>query len=224
MGIIYKYTSPSGKSYIGQTKQSITQRRKDSNGSGYMGCTSFYHAIQKYGLKNFILEILEEVEDEKLNEREQYYIAKFNTQIPNGYNLTKGGDYVYDVSKPVKKYNLEKKCVAEYSSLTEAAEENNCSIGAISEVCSGRKATLLNHYWAFDGETPKFKQPKRKIVYQFDIEGNLIKEFESANNADRYYNLPMGTIKQCANKNQKRKRVNGFIFTYEPFIDKKYYL
>ena len=37
-----------------------------------------------------------------------------------------------------------------------------------------------------------------------DEHGNLIKEFESAVSADRYYNLTPKTVQQCANKNASR--------------------
>ena len=89
-GIIYKITNTvNNKSYIGQTRQSIQFRwnqhisKKDN--------TYFHNAIQKYGKDNFIIETLEECDVEVLNEREIYYIAKYDT-FKNGYNLTIGGD------------------------------------------------------------------------------------------------------------------------------------
>lgn len=47
-------------------------------------------AIHKYGKQHFWYEILEEnIED--YNEKEIYYINKYNSQRPNGYNITIGG-------------------------------------------------------------------------------------------------------------------------------------
>ena len=43
-GIIYKYTSPSNKSYIGQTIRSLSERAQ-KNGNGYVGCPIFFRAI-----------------------------------------------------------------------------------------------------------------------------------------------------------------------------------
>lgn len=89
-GIIYKITNKvNGKSYIGQTRYSLEFRwrqhihKKDN--------TYFHNAIRKYGAENFSIEILEECEVSKLNEREMFYIAKLNT-FKEGYNLTIGGD------------------------------------------------------------------------------------------------------------------------------------
>ena len=89
-GIIYKITNKvNNKSYIGQTRYTLQFRwnqhlhKKDN--------TYFHNAISKYGKDNFSLEILEECDVEKLNDREIFYIAKFDT-FNNGYNLTIGGD------------------------------------------------------------------------------------------------------------------------------------
>ena len=51
-GFVYKYTSPSGKIYIGKTKTTLKERAKN-NGNGYLNCTIFFRAIQKYGFEKF---------------------------------------------------------------------------------------------------------------------------------------------------------------------------
>lgn len=48
--------------------------------------------MNKYGVDNFIFEIIEEVPNKILNEREVYWIKKLNSIIPNGYNMTTGGE------------------------------------------------------------------------------------------------------------------------------------
>lgn len=45
----------------------------------------------KYGIENFNFKILEECSKSELNDKERYYIQKYNTLAPNGYNLQKGG-------------------------------------------------------------------------------------------------------------------------------------
>lgn len=89
---IYKFTSPSGKSYIGQTNN--FRARFSSHASGNQ-CRAFSSAIKKYGIENFISEILEDgLSPDEANVREAFYISSLNTMYPTGYNLTSGGDSV----------------------------------------------------------------------------------------------------------------------------------
>lgn len=53
-------------------------------------------AIKKYGMGNFHINLIEDVNAiEKAYELEQYYIKKYNSKVPHGYNLTDGGDMVF---------------------------------------------------------------------------------------------------------------------------------
>lgn len=82
------------KVYIGQTTQSIEERFKQHlKPSQIKRCKyKLYRAFDKYGVENFYCESLEEnVPYEKLDEREIYYIEKYDS-FHNGYNSTAGGD------------------------------------------------------------------------------------------------------------------------------------
>lgn len=82
--------SPSGKSYIGQTCN--PEKRQRVHKSGRSGCKAFTSAILKYGWDNFVYEVIEaDLSLENANILEEFYIDKFNTLHPNGYNLTFGG-------------------------------------------------------------------------------------------------------------------------------------
>lgn len=226
MAYIYKYTAPNGKAYIGQTKTSLEKRRKDKYGTGYQGSPCFWNAICHFGgLDKFTCEILEKVEDERIDEREKYWIKKENTIVPNGYNIDPGGQGQHN-NKPVDQYNLKEEKINTFSTIQAAANANNCHISAILNVLSGRCRQAHGFYWTYKDEplvVLKKKKPHRKYIYQFNLKGELIKEFESARNADRYYNFPMGTCADCANKNTSRKRVGEYIFTYESELDFDYY-
>jgi len=52
----------------------------------------FQRSWYKYGKENFSYKIIEYCSEEELSEREVYWIKELNTQIPNGYNITPGGD------------------------------------------------------------------------------------------------------------------------------------
>lgn len=113
---IYKITNLiNGKSYIGHSKhilQRWTQHRYDSKTKQL----PLYRAIRKYGIENFKFEILEECKIENLSKLEDYYINKYNTYIPKGYNYNK-----YDSSLiiPLLKQNLTIKEIANKLNTTE---------------------------------------------------------------------------------------------------------
>lgn len=89
---IYKITNKiNGKIYIGQSND-IERRFKEHIHRSPRFRLSIDWSIVKYGEENFSFEILEECEKEKLNERETYYIQKYNS-IEKGYNQNLGGDF-----------------------------------------------------------------------------------------------------------------------------------
>ena len=86
------YTSPSGKSYIGQTFHEKARKAAHRN-TRVGGCTAFQNACRKYGFDNMKYVVLHRLECtvEHLNELEQKEIAERNSMVPNGYNLRAGG-------------------------------------------------------------------------------------------------------------------------------------
>lgn len=92
--IIYMATNMiNGKSYIGQTVQSLSKRKRQhvwralNKGDKYY----FHNAIRKYDQENFDWVIIDECNTiEELNRLEIYYIGLYNT-FGKGYNLTIGG-------------------------------------------------------------------------------------------------------------------------------------
>ena len=88
--VIYKHTSPSGKSYIGQTNNYEKRCRQHINNSG--GCPAFSSAIKKYGWGSFIHEILDEgLSLREANILEGLRIEEHQSLSPKGYNLKTGG-------------------------------------------------------------------------------------------------------------------------------------
>lgn len=95
---IYKFTNKlTGEAYIGQSRniQKRYNRHKcahDITNTDKKIERSYFHlALYIYGFNNFTFEILEECTVDQLNDRESYYIQKFNTLYPHGYNMTNGG-------------------------------------------------------------------------------------------------------------------------------------
>lgn len=153
-GVIYKYTSPSGKSYIGQTvkenKRKAQHKRSAFNETDAAYDTPFHKAIRKYGWDSFKYEVLytiidsnEELVREELNKREVYYIGKYNT-FEKGYNCNIGGSG----NKP-----------------------ENPGSNKNRKLSKEHKEKLNNSV--------------KKKVWQFDLDGNFVAEFESCADACR---------------------------------------
>ena len=135
---IYMWTSPSGKSYIGQSVD--LQKRKyaflrfgDIYGGQKINC-----ARKKYRHKSlWNYTILEYCDIDKLNECERYYIELYDT-INNGYNVLRNGIDSYPRLKPVF-------CITtniKYDSIKDAAIENNCLPTQIIENCKGKRGPV----------------------------------------------------------------------------------
>ena len=88
---LYKHTTPSGKVYIGITRQRPTKRWL--HGKGYANQDYFYKAILKYGWDNIKHEVLlTGLTRDEAEEKEVEYIAKYKSnQRKYGYNVDRGG-------------------------------------------------------------------------------------------------------------------------------------
>jgi len=88
---IYKFTNKiNGKSYIGQSVDIYKRYHKHKTCSDN---TYFHDALRRYGFDNFTFEILEECDEAELDTLEIFYIKKYKTIYPNGYNKNKGGKH-----------------------------------------------------------------------------------------------------------------------------------
>ena len=91
--VIYAITNRlNGKKYVGQTARPLARRINEHTNSDY----PIGHAIRKYGINNFDVEVLAEgATIEELCELERLYIAAFQSNAPDhGYNLTEGGEHI----------------------------------------------------------------------------------------------------------------------------------
>ena len=173
-GYIYKITNLiNQKAYIGKTVGSIEERWKEHK----RDCKRFsdrplYRALNKYGIDNFKVELVEEVDIKDLSEREIYWIGYYHTYT-EGYNATLGGDgkilYDYDLIVELihNQYSTQEiiqmvGCCAEVVQLV--ARKNNLSIAKKSKDCIHEK------------------QP----IDQYDKNGNYLRSFESIRDASRW--------------------------------------
>ena len=91
--IIYKVTNKTnGKIYVGQTTMSL-HRRWYLHCHKSSGCTALHNAINKYGSSKFTVEQIDTACDKtELDKKEQDWIDHYQSMVPQGYNLTSGGN------------------------------------------------------------------------------------------------------------------------------------
>jgi len=114
-GYIYRLTSPSGKSYIGQvveflrdgTKKGVTKRWlqhcNSAKNNSEKGSRALNNAINKYNPENFEIEELLYCNVDELDFYEKKFISEYNTMVPNGYNLQNGGTFTKHSEETCKK-------------------------------------------------------------------------------------------------------------------------
>ena len=98
-GIVYRVLNTiNHKTYIGVTTQPINERLGEHLGG--RGSQLVLNAIQKYGKDAFRFDVIEEsVPESKLKEFEKTCIKVHDCIAPKGYNLTGGGDGVFNPSE-----------------------------------------------------------------------------------------------------------------------------
>ena len=229
-GYIYCITNTvNGKQYIGQTIRTIEQRFKDHiNKSKYNKDNQYlYTAMNKYGIENFYVSQLEfisyktkqELVDE-LNKKEIYYISTFDTKKPNGYNMTDGGVLLPNTyeKKPVCNYDLERNFINNFESAAEAARYYNISQADITHCCNREKVKIVGGFiWRFKNDDYDVKTIKlnKRVIYQYDLQGNFLNKYNGIKNAERSNGL--SNIGACCKG--KYKSIGGYVWRYagDPF-------
>lgn len=90
-GIVYKAVNKkNGKVYVGITCLNL-KRRMQFHARSPVGI--FPKAIRKHGIENFDISIIDQASTRnELIEKEIHWIKECECLVPNGYNLTKGGE------------------------------------------------------------------------------------------------------------------------------------
>jgi len=208
---IYKFTNRiTGESYVGQSvdiEKRYKQHKRRVELTYDWEDTYFHRMLRKYGFENFDFEILEECSQQELNEREIYYIDKYNALFPNGYNMSKGGKYSankkIDFEQREEIYNLLKNSSM---TITDIANKFGLHINTVSQANRGE-------LW-FD-ENTKYPIREQKVEHVCENCGKNLKyknknglckecylEYISRNmpNKKCLYNLLLGNSFECVGR------------------------
>lgn len=197
--IVYKHTCPNGKVYIGITNQTVSKRWR--NGKGYHHNAHFTNAIKKYGWDNIKHEILfDSLSETEATRKEIELIAEYKSnQREFGYNQSSGGEEhkgckCSDQTKwAISNANKGK---AAYNKGVPMSEEQK------KKVSASRKGKMIgkdNH--------------KSKVVYQYSLDGKLIRMWESACSAGRELGVDYKNISACCLN--KQHTAYGYKWAYQ---------
>ena len=201
-----------GKCYIGQTIQKIS-KRWGQHTRPYSKCIRLRNAIQKYGKENFEFSIICDLPNEDLIAREILEICERNTMVPNGYNLTSGGEgckaseetrkKISEAHKGRKHTEESIKNMSEGQKGKKMTEETR---KRMSEVHKGSKASEKTRRKISDNSS------RARGVKQLSLNGDLIAVFESIKKAGETLGISFKAISNCCRG--KTKTSGSFKWEY----------
>lgn len=163
IGRIYCITNKiNNKKYVGKTLSSIEERFEQHIADRiHYNHRPLYMAMNKYGVENFFITLLEENDYTKLSEREQYWIKNLDT-YHNGYNATLGGDgkVLYDYEAIIDKYKTG-------MLIKEIAVYFECSVDTVRAVLLNSGHDTKENCRKFKGKKVRATSPSNEI-YEFD--------------------------------------------------------
>lgn len=196
MGVIYKITSPSGRIYIGKSKN-IKKRIKDYKYQSKTRKSIIHDSIRGYGWDAHKIEIIEECADELLSEREIFWIKELKSYwLDNkgvGMNMTRGGEagggsWIWDVERRKRQSD---KFRGEGGTFygKKHTEETKKYIGELA-----KRRNLESGIKVPEWGAEKARQKRRNPVIAYDSKGNFICEFESLNMASSRLQISRASI------------------------------
>lgn len=164
---IYKITSPTNRIYIGQTLN-LKIRIRDYKRNSCKLQTKLYNSLNKYGFNNHQFEILEEVDKNKGDEREIYWIdyyKSFNTK--KGMNMTSGGKRAPGIkgkhhykAKKVYQWDFEGNLIKKWDCIRDVQTIHKWSSTTIGMSVKA-KTSCYGFMWTFDNNSPGIYRSQR---------------------------------------------------------------
>ena len=123
----------------------------------------------------------------------------------------------------VKQYDLDGNLIKEYISIMDAERETGIPNSSISNACRRKREQVRagNYMWRYSDEggdkISPYIFPKKKPIYKIDLNGNIIKKYNSITEASIDNNIPLGCIARVCRG--ERKTAGGYIWKYADEVD-----
>jgi group I intron endonuclease len=197
--------------YVGQ--QIGTKSLNEYQGSGLL----LNRAYNKYGKDYFKQEIVEYCNVDELNDKEKLYIKQYNTKFPHGYNLTEGGDGM----KGYKYNNNQKQNISNAKNGQKYPKEHGEKIRQ-AKLGKKRDPETINKIIQTKASKHNIKidlslknqsrSNSQKTILQYDLQSNILNEYQSAQEAGRCLGKSGNSIADCASGRQST--AYGFVWKY----------
>lgn len=183
IGYIYVITSPSGKSYVGQSWNIDSRWKKYQEGRCNKGQPKLYNAFKKYNPKNCIFYIIDAADtQEKLDIKEIYWIDSYDSII-NGYNCMSGGSHGRHSEHAKMKMSLSQKgrIVSEETRIKLSKSHKNHQVSQstkdkLRKINLGKRLSQQHknkiasaNKGKFVSKETRLKQMNNRIKYQYTI-------------------------------------------------------
>lgn len=227
---IYKIESPTGRVYVGQSKD-IRKRWMSYVNLRCKSQPKLMNSFKKHGVRKHCFTILQECKVEELDDLEVFWGLHYKVLKHGNLNSILGAAGVSKsyktkvvknllpttvTAKAVIQYTLNGEFVKEWPSIADAARSLNINETGIQKCCKGLRCRYKNFIWRFKVNNKiegfKLSSPKKPII-QMDLKGNFIKEWPSAADASRDLGIPHRGINSCCNKTQATSK--GYIWAFK---------
>ena len=271
--VIYRYECD-GRYYVGQTKnlhaRHFQHRRKDL----YID-----QHIRKYNLVPIVVWI---GNDSDTDDAERYFIQKFDSLYPNGFNFETGGcnhKNIHEETKeklrrintgvvfseerrrkigdtfrgkpspkhrrPILQYDRKGYFIKEWDGMVTIQKEMNLTqtqYGMICQCCRGEFGKVFGYIWRYkesddypmrlDEESFNRANQQPKMILQYDINGDFIREWDNAHEPAELYGFDFHRIYAICGRNKSNKQgwlAGGYQWRYmtyeypmkiEPYVPK----
>ena len=104
--------------------------------------------------------------------------------------------------------------IKEYNSVAETSKQTNIPQNLISSCCNNKQVQTNGFIFRFEEnkDIPRINKRKKHII-QYDLDMNIITEFESIIETSKKLNINCSCIFDCCNGKQKTS--GGFVFRYK---------
>lgn len=209
------------KCYIGQTNN-FERRWKEHKHNAEVGYDKgkyrsvLYDAIRKYGKDVFVADVLEVLPLSSLEQREKYWISFLDTLVPNGYNLTVGGETLYGENNPfygkvhseetkalISKANKGRKKTEEWMDFmreSNAGEKNpfygkTHSLATVKRIIASNEQTYRESSIRMKINNPHKNWEHMKPVAMYSLDGDFLRNFSGASDAAKFIKNSFPSVK-----------------------------